>query len=252
MNSVRVARVFNPCARGSHRLETRATGMLVELKHAAFGYGARPIVRAESIELRASSCLGIFGPNGSGKSTLVRGLMGLIRPMRGEVRHAADVRFGYLPQHRALELHWPMSGLDAAGLAISARRRFGWIGGGVGLRQLRERMRLLGVVDLAPRPFAQLSGGQQQRLLLAGALAAEPNVLVLDEPTDGLDLHSRQILLDTLQAEVARGGLCVVLVSHEIDDLLQACGEVADVRPGDEEGQPSHVERISTKELTAR
>jgi ABC-type Mn2+/Zn2+ transport system ATPase subunit len=223
--------------------------MLVEVVGARFGYGSRTVVRAGQLRLRAADCLGIFGPNGSGKSTLVKGITGLIRPIDGEVRHAAVVRFGYLPQHRAMELHWPMSGIDAAGLAVSARRRFGWIGADVS--RLRERMRLLGVEDLARRSFAQLSGGQQQRLLLAGALAAEPNVLVLDEPTDGLDLHSRQILLDTLKAEAARG-LCVVLVSHEIDDLVQVCQTVADVRPGGEEGQPSHAELISPRELSTR
>src|SRR5439155_25112157 len=114
-----------------------------------------------------------------------------------------EVRVGYLPQQRQVELHWPMSGLDAASLAVSSRRRFGWvrrIGG-----RVRDHMKLLGVEHLARRAFARLSGGQQQRLLLAGALADDPDVLVLDEPTEGLDLSSRDLFLSALRDAIAQG-----------------------------------------------
>lgn len=96
-----------------------------------------------------------------------------------------------------------------------------------------------------------MSGGQQQRLLLAGALAARPQLLVLDEPTDGLDVKSRQSLLQRLR-ELAAGGLCTVLISHDVEDLLFLCDAIALVHAADEVGQPSHVELIPPKALAGR
>src|SRR5438132_8769849 len=159
--------------------------MPVEAAIAVFGYANRPVVRVDRLHLDAGRSLGIFGPNGSGKTTLVRGLSGLLPPMDGTIAHAAQLRIGYLPQYRHIDLSWPMSGLDAALLATSARRPLGWMGRHKAAT--RDMLRRLEVDVLASSRFATLSGGQQQRILLAGAMAAEPNVLLLDEPTDGLD-----------------------------------------------------------------
>src|SRR5712671_3681495 len=102
---------------------------LVEVPHGAFGYAKRPVVRVENLHLFAARSLGIFGPNGSGKTTLVRGLMGLLAPMEGQVvPKLENPHFGYLPQHRNLDHSWPMSGLDAATLAVSAQTALGRVG----------------------------------------------------------------------------------------------------------------------------
>src|SRR5438045_4000964 len=144
--------------------------MLVEAPHAIFGYGKRPVVRVENLQLHEGRSLGLFGPNGSGKTTLVRGLMGLIAPMDGAVNRQRDnLRFGYLPQHRNLDHTWPMSGLDAASMAVSAQSHLGRIGRV--RNHIREAMRTLAVEDLAHRTFSGLSGGQQERLLLCRAVA---------------------------------------------------------------------------------
>src|SRR3954468_5724100 len=156
--------------------------MLIEVPHAIFGYAKRPVVRLNDLRLHEGRSLGLFGPNGSGKTTLVRGLMGLLTPLEGNViRKREELNFGYLPQHRALDHNWPMSGLDAALMAISAQK-LGWIGRDS--KKVRAAMATLGVEDLASRSFSGLSGGQQQRLLLAGAVACDPDILVLDEPTE--------------------------------------------------------------------
>src|SRR5436309_15255035 len=103
--------------------------MLIEVPQAVFGYGKRRVVRVENLQLHQWRSLGLFGPNGSGKTTLIRGLMGLITQMDGQViRHRDDLRFGYLPQHRNLDHTWPMSGLDAATLAVSAQTHVGRVG----------------------------------------------------------------------------------------------------------------------------
>jgi zinc/manganese transport system ATP-binding protein len=172
--------------------------MRVEIHDALFGYRRRPVIGADAIVISPGRCLGIYGPNGSGKTTLLRAILGLLPPMRGRVVRDADVSPAYLPQHREMELHWPMSGLDAAALWASARSLDGHVRGP--LRDaVREMMQMLGVEHLARAPFARLSGGQQQRLLLAGLLATRPNLLVLDEPTDGLDAGSTRTLLSLLR-----------------------------------------------------
>src|SRR4051812_37676651 len=150
--------------------------MLVEARNAVFGYGKRPVVRLDALALHEGRSLGIFGPNGSGKTTLVRGLTGLLAPLEGSVTRRSGLRFGYLPQYRAIDLNWPMTGLDAASIATSARTRGGWIGR-ARRGMILSMMRRLGVEPLAPRSFAKLSGGQQQRVLLAGALASDPQIL---------------------------------------------------------------------------
>ena len=225
--------------------------MLVELADCTFGYvPGRPIVRVEgTVRLDQHGCLGIFGPNGAGKTTLVRGLLGLLRPMGGVARRGAATRQGYLPQHRGTELGWPMSACDAATLATSARRRFGWASG-CGER-VKQSMDLLQVGELANRPFAKLSGGQQQRVLLAGALADEPALLVLDEPTDGLDVGSRDLLLSVLRDAVGRG-LGAVVVSHDADDIIALCRSVLWLEPAREPEAPSVAHLIPATSLRER
>ena len=222
--------------------------MLVELKAASFGYRHRPVVRVERLGLHAGRCLGVFGPNGSGKTTLVRGLVGLLQPLGGDVLRQ-PVRFGYMPQHRVMESHWPMTATDAASMAVSSRRMFGWVGGEAA--KVRDAMRKLGVDRLARRPFSKLSGGEQQRVLLAGAVASAPDVLVLDEPTDGLDVRSRQNLLATLR-QMTADGLSTLIVSHDVEDLVYLCDEVAWLHPGDDADRPSEVELVRTPELAGR
>jgi ABC-type Mn2+/Zn2+ transport system ATPase subunit len=225
---------------------------LIEVDNATFGYGGRAVVRVEHLELHSSTCLGIFGPNGSGKTTLVRGITGLLRPMSGQVIHASStsahrpMRIGYLPQHRNIELHWPMTALDAASLAISARRWLGWVGPRT--KDVLAMMIRLGVDHLAAQPFASLSGGQQQRVLLSGALAGDPTVLVLDEPTEGLDVRSTQELVDLLRQFVAEG-LAMMIISHEADDLVQVSGKVAWLHPARQQGEPNRVEIVAPQAL---
>jgi ABC-type Mn2+/Zn2+ transport system ATPase subunit len=213
--------------------------VLVELKNAGFGYGRRTVVHADHLSVSAGACVGIYGPNGSGKTTLVRGITGLLPPLIGSVTRRPRLRCEYLPQRRAIDRHWPMSGFDAAALAVSCHAPFGWVRG-AGAAAVNASMRRLGVEGLARRPFSTLSGGQQQRLMLSGALAAAPELLVLDEPTEGLDAASRLALIQAIREELARG-LAAVLVSHDVDDLEALCTQVARLHPAASPLDPSAV-----------
>ncbi|HZJ71407.1 MAG TPA: ATP-binding cassette domain-containing protein [Planctomycetota bacterium] len=117
--------------------------------------------------------------------------------------------------------------------------------------RVRENMKRLGVEPLARRSFAKLSGGQQQRLLLAGALADDPDVLVLDEPTEGLDLNSRALFLSALRHAIA-GGLAAVMISHDVNDLLTLCDRIVWLHAAAEEGGPSATELTGPADFARR
>jgi len=234
---------------------------LLELADCTLGYARRAVVCVDRLAVHPARCLGVFGPNGSGKTTLLRAIAGLLKPMTGEIRRVPRLRVGYLPQLRTIDPTWPMSGLDAASLAASSRSLPGWVGRGR-RRAIRRRMEQLAVRDLAHRPFRTLSGGQQQRILLAGVLAIDPQLLLLDEPTDGLDLRSRDLLVETLRQE-KQAGLGIVLITHDPEELAMLADDVVHLHVPDAPGEPSHLDlrtparanaatRIATSELNPR
>jgi len=228
--------------------------MLIELNKAIFGYGRRAVVQVQSLCVHPGECLGIFGPNGAGKSTLMRGVVGLLAPVGGSIRQHISLDRGplncaYLPQHRGLESHWPMSAFDAACMSMSSQTPWGWLGNRQ--KQVVDSMHKLNVADLANQSFSTLSGGQQQRVLLAGALATQPDLLVLDEPTEGLDSHSRDTLLRILETQTA-AGLGAVLISHDAHDLIRLCKQVAMVEPAEVPHKPSSVTTIDIETFSNR
>ena len=223
--------------------------LLVEVKDALFGYPNRPVVEVGELRVQPGGRLGMFGPNGCGKTTLVRGLTGLLPPMRGRVVRQGGLRVGYLPQHRSTDMHWPMSGGDAASMALSARSRWGWIGADHGL--IDQKTRMLEVQDLLERPLSSLSGGQQQRLLLGGALSAEPQFLVLDETTQGLVVRSRKIFLAALRC-AAVDGLSTIMISHAMDDLVALCDEIVWFHLAEDAGAPNRIEIVPAGALAER
>lgn len=190
------------------------TQALLELRDAAFGYGGQPVVSGVDLRVEAGAFLGVLGSNGSGKTTLLRGLLGLLEPLRGRVDHGA-ARFGYVPQRETLDPVYPLTVEEVVAM--------GGYGGLRGLKRFRspertrareclERVQLLGRRGAL---FSKLSGGQRQRALIARALVTRPNLLVLDEPTSGVDQQTQELVLDLLRRLNAEGGLAIVLVSHQ-------------------------------------
>jgi zinc transport system ATP-binding protein len=196
---------------------------VVELDDVSFGYRAGVRVLEDvSLAVAAGEFVAIAGPNGGGKTTLLRLALGLERPSTGEVRlfgepartYGERARIGYLAQRSQLGLHAPVTVREVveagrAPLRLAFRLR----------REDRAAVELalerVGLADLATRPLSRLSGGQQQRAFIAKALAAGPQLLVLDEPTTGVDVESQDALaalLDELHTEL---GVTILYVSHE-------------------------------------
>ena len=194
---------------------------IAELRGVTFGYGAgRPVLEDVDLRIERDDLLGIIGPNGSGKTTLLRLLLGFVEPDRGSVElfgqspAQARRRVGYVPQHARVDASVPATALD---VVVMGRLRLSPWGPGFGAHHQRAAVAALervGVAQLARRPLADMSGGQRQRVLIARAIAGEAELLLLDEPTTGVDFHAEQELIDLL-LELNRE-IPIVIVSHDV------------------------------------
>lgn len=186
------------------------------------GYEGKEIVRGLSFSVSKGDYVCIVGENGSGKSTLVKVLLGLHAPLSGEVKKARELAhgIGYLPQQTAVQRDFPASVEEIVLSGFAGR---------MGLRpfytqrereRARANMERLGVASLAGRCYRELSGGQQQRVLLARALCATGELLLLDEPVAGLDPKATAELYAIIEELNRKDGITVLMVSHDIATAL--------------------------------
>jgi ABC-type Mn2+/Zn2+ transport system ATPase subunit len=204
--------------------------VLLRVERAAFGYGEGPVISNVDVVVRAADFIGIVGPNGGGKTTLFRGMLGLIRPRAGIVGRSTGA-VGYVPQRETLDAIYPLTVREVVEMGA-----YGRVGGWRRLPRVeRDRATsLLESVDMRERAdatFASLSGGQRQRTLIARALMNEPRLLLLDEPTSGVDRRAEALIKDLL-AELNRRGLAILLVSHQLGLLRKAAHRVLWVGDG--------------------
>jgi ABC-type Mn2+/Zn2+ transport system ATPase subunit len=183
-----------------------------------------PAVRAVDLGVAAGEFVALVGPNGSGKSTLLRLVLGLLAPTTGTVallgHPPAELRdrwrVGYVPQRRILDLDIPATVAEVVGSGRTARRGWWRRPGRADREALDHALEAVALTDLRAHPVGHLSGGQRQRVLIARALAAEPSVLVLDEPIAGVDQEAQGLFRDSLVHLVEHHAAAVLLVSHEL------------------------------------
>lgn len=198
---------------------------VLSLEHVEFSYGAAAVLEDITLDVQRGEFLGIVGPNGSGKTTLLQVALGRLKPRRGRVRlFGQDVagfrewwRIGYVPQKAArFDSRFPATVRE-----VVAAGRFGRAGLGRRLGRedrlaVEEAMAVVGLADLRGRLIGQLSGGQQQRAIIARALAAQPDLLILDEPTTGIDPGSEEAFYSLLRRLNREMGLTLIMVTHDI------------------------------------
>ena len=205
---------------------------LVRVEDAAFGHDGRAVLRDVSLDVHARERVALVGGNGSGKTTLLRGLLGLAPPLAGRVARRPGLRIGWVPQRETLDPRFPLTGFDVALLGtygdVPPWRRLGAVERG----RARSALAVCRAEALARRAYGALSGGERQRVLLARALASEPELLLLDEPTSGIDRDAEAAIFDTLERLVAERGIAVWVVTHHLRTLRGRLDRVAELDAG--------------------
>lgn len=198
--------------------------VLLDVRDVSLGYDGKAIWQGLTFRVCSGDYLCIVGENGSGKSTLLKSMLGLLRPLRGEiVRHGTLKRgaIGYLPQQTVAQRDFPATALE---VVLS-----GFLNGGAGRffytphekSAALMNMGKLGILELQGKCYRELSGGQQQRVLLARALCAAGELLILDEPVTGLDPAAAQDLYRTLAYLNRTEGIAIVMVTHDMANALK-------------------------------
>ena len=193
---------------------------LITCKNASFAYEGRTVISDLNLDIHRGEYLCVVGENGSGKSTLIKGLLGLMQPVSGRIVYGDGLKhseIGYLPQRTDVQNDFPASvwevvtsGCRGKSLFLNAEMR----------RTAQKNMELLGITSLKNASFMELSGGQQQRVLLARALCATKNLLLLDEPVAGLDPLVTRELYELIAMLHRKHELTVVMISHDITTSL--------------------------------
>ena len=217
-------------------------GFAVEINHVSYTYpawgvdgAATPALEDVNFTIDEETKLGILGPNGGGKSTLIKLILGIIKPTAGSVRvfgySPIEARerglIGYLPQRIEADRDWPINVEQVVGLGRACRIKPWKKLGADDHAAIAKAIELVGLEDLASRPIGALSGGQLQRVMIARAIAGNPKLLVLDEPTVGVDIAGQQRfgkLIETLHREL---DLTVILVSHDMRAIAAVADRVA-------------------------
>jgi manganese/iron transport system ATP-binding protein len=205
---------------------------MITLRDVRFGYGKTTIALACSeLDIGPGITL-LLGPNGAGKSTLLKLIAGLIRPTSGSITvlggppGSAARSVAYLPQAEAVDWEFPVTVGEVVMMGRYARLGFGREPRAVDRMRVGEALETVGMADAARRQIGALSGGQRRRVFLARALAAEPELYLLDEPVTGVDIRTQEELMDVLEAE-ARAGKTVIATTHDLICAAQRFHEAA-------------------------
>ncbi|GAW35157.1 zinc import ATP-binding protein ZnuC [Roseovarius sp. A-2] len=188
---------------------------LVSVENISAGFGANRVLNDVSLSVEPGEIVTIVGPNGSGKTTLLRLLIGAVRPASGRIRRKPGLRIGYVPQKLHIDPTLPIT-----------VERFLRLPGGVTRTVCAQALDRAGVPGLGQRQMSALSGGQFQRVLLARALINEPDLLLLDEATQGLDQPGSAAFYIQVEEVRRRTGCAVLMISHELHVVMAASDRV--------------------------
>ena len=239
----------------------RHGSVALEVRDAAVQIGGRTIWSEVSMTVAAGEFVALLGANGSGKSTLLKAVLGAVAPTAGAITvlgrpaGAANSAIGYLPQRHAFQVGARLRGVDIVRLGLDGDRYgfplpLGWGSRGARIKAARRRVDevidMVGAGGYAHRSLGECSGGEQQRLLIAQALVRRPELLLLDEPLDSLDLPN-QASVSALVSEICReSGVAVLLVAHDVNPLLPYLDRVVYLAAGRAVEGP--VEQVITGE----
>jgi zinc transport system ATP-binding protein len=207
---------------------------IIELKDVSFSYSSEQVIKNVSLQIHKGDYVGIIGPNGGGKSTILKIMIGLLKPDKGTVMLFGQKienfhdwpKIGYVSQKTSIDTNFPVTVEE-----VVAMGRFGSVGLFSWLKQVdyekvQKALRDVEMFEFRKRQISDLSGGQQQRVFIARALAAEPEVIFLDEPTVGVDMKTQKQFYDLLRKLNDELDLTLVLASHELDVVAHESTEL--------------------------
>jgi zinc transport system ATP-binding protein len=188
---------------------------LIQVDGLSIRYGAKTALSDVSLRIEPNEIVTIVGPNGSGKTSLLRAMIGAVKPLSGRIIQACNLKIGYVPQKLHID--------DALPITVS---RFLKLPGGVRGADVDYALTQAGVPELEKKQLSQLSGGQFQRVLLARALIGKPDLLLLDEATQGLDQRGSALFYQQIETVRQATGCAVLMISHELHVVMSASDRV--------------------------
>ncbi len=192
---------------------------LIEIKNADLGYRGRVILNNISCSVNQGESVGIVGPNGCGKTTFLRAVLGALKPRNGLVQVDRTHRFAYVPQMENLNLFLPLTVRETVYLPAKAKSSFGIVSV-EDERQAESAIEKTGIFKIAGLLLREVSGGQRQKTILAQAISQNPSVLLMDEPTRGLDVVAERDLLQLTRELKAERNLTLLFVTHTLQIVL--------------------------------
>ena len=190
---------------------------LVRLEGVSCRYGADPVLLDVDLGIEAGQFIGVVGPSGSGKTSLLRAILGTLRPSEGRVHRRAGLRLGYVPQVETVDWSFPVTVSQCVLMARTDGRILPWASR-TERAEVAAVLDRLGIGELGDRHIRQLSGGQQQRVFIARALLQRPDLLLLDEPTSGVDVRLRHEVLHLLD-DLNASGVAILLTTHDLNGI---------------------------------
>ncbi len=212
---------------------------VIDVRSASFGYAGAPVITDVSLSVRTGEVVALLGPNGSGKSTFVRGLLGLNDHLGGQIdvlgipvtRRSDRTPIGYVPQRHTLSSSVRSTVREVVATGRLTHRPWWRRASTIDRDLVADALETVGLSDRAQADVANLSGGQQRRVLIARALVGQPDVLIMDEPTAGVDAASQDVLARVLQRLVDRG-VTMLVVTHDLSVLHQVVTRIVAMEAG--------------------
>ncbi|NOJ28412.1 MAG: hypothetical protein DA330_10420 [Nitrososphaera sp.] len=198
---------------------------ILEVREVTFGYSYhRPAIEGINLKIQRGGFVGILGPSGSGKTSLLKVICGLNKPWYGSVKLNSDKtgkpKIGYVPQVESVDWTFPVTVKEVVSMGIWNDSGAGpWISK-VAVEKIRYALESLKIEEYMSRQISELSGGEQQRVFLARAMVSFPDILVLDEPTSGVDYNTREVILDVLR-KLNQAGTTIILTTHDISAVAK-------------------------------
>jgi ABC-type Mn2+/Zn2+ transport system ATPase subunit len=219
----------------------------IHLKELSIGYHKKALLTGISLEIKDGDFWGIVGPNGAGKTTFIKTILGSVAPIHGVVEKSPELIVGYVPQRGTLDDIFPLTALD-----VVLMGRYSKIGlfkriGEKDRQMASDLLEKVGIPQLAKKPFRELSGGQKQRVLIARGLATEPNILILDEPTDAMDIEGESNIMKLIMSLHEESNITILMITH-ILNLIANYAKSLIIIHGDGIFEAGETEQLLTDE----